>query len=58
MSFIHCTNDCVYQSEGCCKLEKAAEISGEPNNTDCLHFKPNDKMKSATPVKSDSATFE
>jgi hypothetical protein len=55
MSLIHCTSDCAYQNEGYCRLDKAAEISSGPNNTDCLHFKAKDKQRNDTPVKADDA---
>ena len=38
MSLIHCTCDCVYQSDGYCGLEKAGEITGRANGSDCLHY--------------------
>lgn len=43
MSLIHCTCGCVYQKDGYCKLEKAAEITAGLNNEEnCLHFKARD----------------
>lgn len=40
MSLIQCSCDCLYQKDGYCKLEKAAEITDCENPTGCLHFKP------------------
>lgn len=43
MSLIHCTCSCIYQNDGYCRLEKAAEITSGPNESGCLHFKAADK---------------
>ncbi len=40
MSLISCTNNCVYQEEGCCTLERTVS-SGQPSNrASCIHFIP------------------
>ena len=40
MNFIQCNSSCVYQDEGYCKLEKAAEITNQADNHEkgCLHY--------------------
>jgi hypothetical protein len=40
MNLIQCNCSCIYQDEGYCKLEKAAEITNQSSNYDngCLHF--------------------
>jgi hypothetical protein len=48
MSLIHCSCDCLYQHEGYCELEKAAEITNYTNNNGCLHFVPSTHTKSDT----------
>lgn len=40
MSLIHCTCDCLYQKEGYCVLEKAAEITNYKEEGGCLHYVP------------------
>ena len=40
MSLIHCSCDCLYQHEGYCELEKAAEITNYVKADGCLHFVP------------------
>lgn len=40
MSFIHCSCDCLYQRDGYCGLEKAAEITSDSKDGGCLHFVP------------------
>jgi hypothetical protein len=40
MNLIQCNCRCIYQDEGYCKLEKAAEITNQAENYNngCLHF--------------------
>jgi hypothetical protein len=40
MNLIQCNCSCIYQDEGYCKLEKAAEITNQAvnYNNGCLHF--------------------
>ncbi len=40
MSLIQCACNCLYQKDGYCKLEKAAEITDIHNEAGCLHFRP------------------
>ena len=40
MSLIQCTSDCLYQKDGYCRLEKAAEITTSEKSAGCLHFRP------------------
>jgi GMP synthase PP-ATPase subunit len=56
MNFIQCNSSCVYQDEGYCKLEKAAEITNQAENYNkgCLHYvekenKYNSKISSEQP---------
>jgi hypothetical protein len=52
VSLIHCTSSCIYQEEGYCKLEQAAEISGSARKDQCLHYKATDtKTANADPQK-------
>jgi len=37
MSFIGCTSDCIYQTDGYCTLEHAA-TGGEYSLTGCIHY--------------------
>lgn len=40
MSLIACTSDCVYQQDGCCRLERAGS-RGMPCAADhCVNFVP------------------
>lgn len=39
MNLIHCTSSCVYQDDGFCKLDNAAEAIKQINaGSGCLHF--------------------
>lgn len=38
MSLIQCTCDCLYQKDGYCKLDKAAEVTNQTNSKGCLHY--------------------
>lgn len=39
MSIIPCTTDCIYQSEGCCSLERAGSRGrSEPGTQSCIHY--------------------
>ena len=40
VSLIQCTSDCLYQKDGYCRLEKAAEITTSEKSAGCLHFRP------------------
>lgn len=40
MSLIKCACDCLYQEDGYCNLERAAEITDCENSNGCLHFRP------------------
>ncbi|MBE6760261.1 MAG: hypothetical protein E7554_09300 [Ruminococcaceae bacterium] len=35
--FIPCTQGCVYQSDGCCRLGQAGTVNGEDSRI-CPHF--------------------
>ena len=39
MSFIACTDPCVYQKDGYCSMSRAASI-GEPGQSGCVNFVP------------------
>lgn len=39
MSFIACTDPCVYQKDGYCSLSRAASL-GIPRQGGCVHFVP------------------
>ena len=54
MTLIHCTDSCIYQSDGYCRLEKAENITGSGKNTDCPHFRPRDNNQDVIPYKPDS----
>ena len=47
MSLIACTNDCVYQQDGCCRLERAASSgTGSVGDNGCVYYiKKNNKKK-------------
>jgi hypothetical protein len=38
VSLINCSSDCIYQSEGICTLDKAAEITNKTADKGCLHY--------------------
>jgi hypothetical protein len=39
MSLIPCTEDCVYQKDGCCALERASSKGRPKNKSDgCIHY--------------------
>ena len=40
MSIIPCTNNCIYQIDGCCRLEKAGSSGGYEQTIRCLHYVP------------------
>jgi hypothetical protein len=40
MSFIACTEPCVYQKDGYCSLTRAASCGKAPYSHGCLHFVP------------------
>ena len=40
MSLIHCSSNCLYQHDGYCELDKAAEITNCEKTGGCLHFVP------------------
>ena len=45
MSLIHCTSQCVYQSDGICTLDSAA-AAGQPSlGGACIHFIPSDAQR-------------
>jgi len=35
--FIPCSEKCIYQNDGCCRLEKAERITGEDSGI-CPHY--------------------
>ena len=45
MSLIQCTSDCLYEKDGYCRLEKAAEITASEKSGGCLHFRPRENGK-------------
>ena len=38
MSLIACTDDCVYQQDGCCSLERAASCATPGSRVGCVNF--------------------
>lgn len=41
MSFIACTQSCIYQSEGQCKLSRSTSLGTTiPNLNGCVHYIP------------------
>ena len=44
MSFIPCTSDCKYQSDGSCSLEKAV-CGGIASDSGCIHYVPKETSK-------------
>lgn len=40
MSLIKCACNCLYQEDGYCNLERAAEITDCDSPSGCLHFRP------------------
>lgn len=41
MSFIACTQLCIYQSEGQCKLSRSTSLGKDiPNINGCVHYVP------------------
>jgi hypothetical protein len=49
MSLIQCSSACIYQDEGYCKLDQAAEISSDPADDKCTHFKPKEMKMNSEP---------
>jgi hypothetical protein len=39
MSLIQCTSNCLYQEEGYCNLETAAQITSASNSKGCHHYR-------------------
>ena len=37
MNLIPCSEDCLYQTDGCCTLEKPAQVTGSAAHG-CVHF--------------------
>jgi hypothetical protein len=40
MSYIACNEDCVYQKDGCCRLERVSDWQGASRTGGCLYRFP------------------
>lgn len=40
MSFIPCTDPCIYQREGCCTLDRACSGGVSDGRVGCVHYLP------------------
>lgn len=40
MSYIACTDDCIYQTDGVCSLQRAAAIGMPTATVSCVHYVP------------------
>lgn len=47
MVFIACTSACVYQSDGCCTLERAAASGLPAGENACVNYVPRPEPASA-----------
>lgn len=45
MSLIQCTNDCKFQKDGYCNLEKAGRMTNAANEvkSDCLYYQQSER---------------
>lgn len=40
MNIIPCTDDCIYQLDGCCRMEKAGSPGVFDSSARCIHYVP------------------
>jgi hypothetical protein len=40
VNLIACTNNCIYQQNGCCSLDRAASGGVTDKNAGCIHYVP------------------
>ncbi|MDD6175102.1 MAG: hypothetical protein PUC59_05010 [Firmicutes bacterium] len=46
MNLIPCSEDCLYQADGCCTLETPAQVTGNLAHG-CVHYVSNSSKKAA-----------
>jgi hypothetical protein len=49
MSIIACTGECIYQKDGCCRLDWATSRGEDAANGPCIHYVP--KRQSSKPAE-------
>ena len=49
MNLIPCSEECLYQVDGCCTLEKPAQVTGNLTHG-CVHYVDNKKAAEISPT--------